>query len=100
MTINEIITKAALTADDAADAAFELWQGNRPVDIHDNEGNDWQDKPVILEIDGQNIRLTANQADAIRAKIEFSLQEYGTKLAQVQAQKAADLIDENPWGAE
>jgi len=97
MTLNEIITQAAIRGDAEVDAAFELWDGQRPIEIRDNFGTDWREKPIVLEVDGQTIHLTANQADAIRAKIDFVLQDYGIKIQREQAQRAADLIDKEAF---
>jgi hypothetical protein len=96
MTLNELLANRSVIDGDAADVAFELWQGERPVEIHDNNADDWEEKPVLLVVDGQTIRLSANQADAIRAAIDFSLQEYGSKLAYERAKVSAEMIGDNP----
>lgn len=96
MTLNELLASRSVADNDAADVAFELWQGERPVEVHDNLSEDWEEKPVLLVVDGQTIRLSANQADAIRAAIDFSLQEYGNKLTEARAKATVEAMGDDP----
>ena len=98
MTLNELLASKSMHDNDAADVAFELWQGERPIEVHDNNNEDWQEKPVLLVVDGQTIRLSANQADSIRSAIEFALMEYTQKVSMERSQKVANEIGENPLG--
>lgn len=80
MRLNDITSHAAQTNGDAANALYELWLGERPIEIKDNQGEDWKEKPVLLSVDGLNIPLTANQADAIRAQIAAALVDYTERI--------------------
>lgn len=96
MTLKDIIIKAATDSDEGSDVAFELWHGDRPIEIKANEDADWKDRPVVLSVDDLSIRLTPDQANKIAALLSFELQEYGDKLEHDRQVKVAQDIGTHP----
>lgn len=95
MTLKDILDKGIVQGP-VSDVAYELWQGERPIEIRENADSDWHEKPVILTIDGAVIRLSAAQADAIGQSIGHLLQEYGERLNMERLKKVAEEIGNNP----
>lgn len=70
MTTDEIIAREIANGNDAAaDAAYELYQGERKVTVEENPDQDKMTHPVILNIDGVKVKLHGTDAEALVAGI-------------------------------
>ena len=98
MTANDILCKSAIDNDQSTDVAYALYQADHPVIVSENTDDGWKEKPIILNVYGVMIHLTAHQADAIQQGILAELIEYGEKLRLEASRQQANETTESPAG--
>lgn len=94
MTLDESLQP---DTDEKADLAYALWAGQRPITVEPNYGEDWQEKPVILIVDGQAIHLTAEQADNIGESIRFALLDFSQRKLELEGKQSAETQTGDPF---
>lgn len=91
MTTEEIIAREIERGNDAAaDAAYELWKGDRKPELVENTGDDWAAHPAHLILDGIKVPLTAHDLDALINAGAFILMEH---VNRCESARASELID-------
>jgi hypothetical protein len=77
MTTDEIIAREIERGNDAAaDAAYELWKGDRKPEIVENLGDDRDAHPAHLVLDGIKVPLTGYDLDRLANQASFILLDH------------------------
>lgn len=93
MTTDEILAREIASGNhEAADAAYELWKGDRKPELVENTGEDWATHPALLVLDGLKIPLTGYDLDRLVNTGSFILMEHITR-KEADPIRQAELVD-------
>lgn len=95
MNLNDLITRAMQSDDEACDLAFSLWKGEAFIKVTDDVED--INKPVLMEISGVKIHLDPYQADRLARQIDQCLMDYGERKREQEARERIEKMEGEPF---